>query len=397
MRQGALIRTCMWRRRKIKAPESNEQTGAQSPQSSHVTNPAVNTVPSMRDHLLPAPQVYQSRHVPLHQIATATMISLGALSCSLHDPPATLSAERTSRATTDSAQRFRPGQEGDGAAVALGLVPLRHAAATEGVQEIRIWIGGGIGAESDLLRMGRRNGKTEGLWARYWKVGSIVTRPGVPPITIDSLIRHTLAGRCGPFVRSSGVEVCPLGLVPAPVWRPIWDSLSRLGIWTLPDEHTLPSDNIIIGDGWMMTVELRDGPYYRAYTYDNPNEQRGPERKAAAAVGSVANSYWKTLVAGTNYHSYRGRLDVGRPVSEMTPCGSNERWRVDWIYSPQMDSIRKLIPTTDTISRHAVYAEIRGLKTLHAMVPQLAPGFDEIVEVPVLTVLKPWDAAWCRE
>lgn len=173
----------------------------------------------------------------------------------------------------------------------------------------------------------------------------------------------------------------------------MWDSLDHLGVWTLPDERTLPRDSIFVSDGYLITIELRDGDYYSAYMYSNPDAHRRPEHKAAAAIARLANSFWNRLTPGTNYHTYRGRVDVGKPLSEMTPCGSTSRWQVQWITSPQIDSIRKLIPLTDTVSRHAVYAEIHGLRALPAMVP---PGFDDMLEVPTITAVRPWDPALCR-
>jgi len=343
---------------------------------------------------LPRPTGNRRRSTVVHRVALAALTPITVISCAGHLRPAAPSSALGSRPPADSTQRFWPSKDADGAALALGLVPLRDARGIPGAQEIRIWIGGGIGAESDLLRLARRNGTTVGTWARYWRLGSIITRGDAGPVTIDSIIRHGLAGRCGPFTRNNGIEACPLRTVTTPAWRATWDSLTRLGVWTLPDERTLPRDNIMVADGWLMTVELRDGGYYRQYMYNNPDAHGRAEHKAAAAIGKLANSFWSIVAPGTTYHSLRGRLDVGRPLSEMTPCGSTKRWQVQWITSPQFDSIRKLIPLTDTVSRHPVYAEIHGLQALRPMVRR---GFDGMLEVPELTVLKPWDPARCRD
>jgi len=348
----------------------------------------------MRGHPLGNHRSDRQGKLDVRRLALAALTSLSATSCTRHQSPIAASPDLASRPPADSTQRYWPGKDGDGAARALGLFPLRDGPGTAGVREIRIWAGGGIGAENDLLRLVQRNGNTVGTWARYWKLGESVSRRNAPPLTIDSLVRHALAGRCGPFNRGDGIEACLVKTVTPPAWRTIWDSLAHLGVWTLPDERTLPPDNMFMADGTLLTVELRDGTYYREYQYSNPDAHPRAEHKAAAAIGRLAVSFWHTIAPGTNYHTYRGRLDVGRPFSEMIPCGSTKRWQVQWITSRQVDSIRKEIPLTDTISRHPVYAEIRGLQALRPMVP---PGFDEMLEVPELTVLRPWDPARCRD
>ena len=64
-------------------------------------------------------------------------------------------------------------------------------------------------------------------------------------------------------------------------WPVFWKKAEALGIWTLPDDSTLPQKYAQhVFDGYSYVVEIQRGGRYRAYRYANPDSQKHwPEAK----------------------------------------------------------------------------------------------------------------------
>ncbi|MGH7584074.1 MAG: hypothetical protein ACREL5_12695 [Gemmatimonadales bacterium] len=282
-----------------------------------------------------------------------------------------------------------PGPEADSAARALGWQPLRTANLPPGTQEIRIWIGGGMGAESDLLRVTRHGDSVSGGAARYWSVrqGGHYTLP----VPFDSLIRYSERGYCQPFLRRGYTEACTRRFTRTPDWSVLWDSLVTLGAWRLPDESQMPSDSVFVSDGYIMTVELRDGSYYRRYSYANPDFRRAAERRAAAAVARVPWLVDSLSTPRSSQVTRRGDLAIGSLRSELVTCDGKERWVVEGLYSP--DSLRQIpptIPASDSVARRHFVATVTGLAVLPEVARLWAPEFTGELEAASARDVKPW-------
>lgn len=57
-------------------------------------------------------------------------------------------------------------------------------------------------------------------------------------------------------------------------WPAFWARAESLGIWTLPDDSTLPqAGRQSVRDGYSIVVETQRGGKYRVYAYENPRAQ----------------------------------------------------------------------------------------------------------------------------
>lgn len=70
-------------------------------------------------------------------------------------------------------------------------------------------------------------------------------------------------------------------------WRNSWESLLRRGLLNLPDSRSIKCDGRF-NDGFSYVVEVKKGPNYRTYMYDNPEEQFENRCKEADEIVAIA-------------------------------------------------------------------------------------------------------------
>ncbi|MES2306355.1 MAG: hypothetical protein V4558_12645 [Gemmatimonadota bacterium] len=241
----------------------------------------------------------------------------------------------------------------DPKAAALGLTPLRRLKLPEGSAEIRIWHGWGIIAGGDLVRLFRDGDQVEGTAAWHWPLD-----PKSVWTSIDATYRYQRSGQCKPFTRTGRLEGCEVRLIRRPGWEALWDTLTKLSIWMLPDQSSLPSDGRGILDGWGMVVEVRSGSHYRSYSYNNPDAYKRPEDSLATKIMAAASAVWDLVPPSDHTHTYRGRLSVrARRGATFVACGSTDRWRTDG----NLDSLWYHSPPSDTTTIKSFYVVLQGM------------------------------------
>lgn len=165
------------------------------------------------------------------------------------------------------------------AAKAAGLTPLSETRLPPGDREARIWIDRGLVNPFWMYRLVSRNGRATGELVFYW----------FAPMTVDSSfdrgVRAWIGNSCDRFVHAQDVSVCHGRFASAPPWRALLDSVGSLGLWTLPDPATLPRDGVMVLDGSIVHVELRDGDAFRSYDYANPG--RHPSWPSDAQMAAI--------------------------------------------------------------------------------------------------------------
>lgn len=149
---------------------------------------------------------------------------------------------------------------------AAGLVPLAEASLAPGHREVRIWLDRGLVNPFWMYRLVSRGGRATGGILFYWFASQ------VPDSSFDRGVRGWIGDSCDGFVSAQDVRVCHGRFEHTPRWRALLDSVSSLGLWTLPDPATLPRDRVMVLDGSIVRVELRDGGVFRSYDYAFPGQ-----------------------------------------------------------------------------------------------------------------------------
>lgn len=180
----------------------------------------------------------------------------------------------------------------DSVTVAAGLTPLRSTPLPGGTQEIRIWIGEGIGIPEDLYRLLRKNGQVMVEWILFWDLEGNLFQDSVEAQKFDSTMRSFVGKSCGNIGMAGHSYACRVRLAPGQNWTSAWSALEQAQVWSLPDESELPADNIVMFDGWGILVEVRDGSSYRAYHHSNPDAHNRPESRQAARLGDIVQCIW---------------------------------------------------------------------------------------------------------
>ena len=223
------------------------------------------------------------------------------------------------------------GAFGDSYTEAAGLLPLRFELLPRGTREIRAWVGGGLGWPQELFRLIERDGRPSGEYILYWRLDNH------DPVSADSatfaaLIRYHQRGRCEGVLRGRSAEVCRARFQREPDWRAVWRAADSLGVWSLPDASILPEvvgpngERTVTVDGWGITVELRDGPTYRAWRYGNPDLKPWPEAARATAFAAALRSVSALVRRSAAEQVYVGRVDVRADTLEFSPCIGGGPW-----------------------------------------------------------------------
>lgn len=148
-----------------------------------------------------------------------------------------------------------------------GLTPLRKMKLARDDRELRIWSGFSWGMIEGFV-LGRRGGR--------W-----------------SASRIAYARRRGEKI--PGLHRDPVA-PPKRGWGALWTELDAIGLRTIPDEASLPSDGVHVDDGTKYLFELRLGTSYRSYYYDNPDAH--PRKPSAAKVAKMVRIVARTLPDG---------------------------------------------------------------------------------------------------
>ncbi len=281
-----------------------------------------------------------------------------------------------------------------------GLRPLRDTPLPSGSRELRLWFGGGIGWPQDLFRFQIKNGGVKGQWIRYW---SVAVDPDMPPEDADfpAVIRYDLAGQCDAIRTLDRTAVCFARFAKRPDWKALLGKIESEGVWTLqgggalPKEHLPNGMQVIVNDGYEMTVEARDGANYRRYAYNNPEMRKEEAAKHAAAITAAFHFIGKLLPPNANTRIFRGRYTPAPEYYRFVNCGDTTTWGLSLsIVPPPMPRNSTSDSVSDTL--HSAYAEVRGVKASPGHVKAWEAPYPEIIQVDSVLVLKPWSPEECR-
>ena len=294
----------------------------------------------------------------------------------------------------------------DRAATGAGLLPLRQARLREGEREMRIWTKIALSGTTTLHRFTERDGRVRGELIYTWDVDppdpSLGERPGE---TYHDYMVHDLRGGCEEITVSSGTGVCRVRFRREPPWRRVLSEAEANGLWTLPDQSTLPRSGFWITiDGWGMVVELRDGEKYRAYHYRNPWSH--PEWREATLARAIARSMQgidSLRVLPDVQRVYRG-LTTGKYRSAFTLCGSEERWEfahdLPWMLEHAAAAVRARAPgsASDTTSgRQALFeVEVLGMLRPDSYTRSSGSPYARVLQPLELRAVRPASPNGCR-
>lgn len=172
----------------------------------------------------------------------------------------------------------------------------------------------------------------------------------------------------------------------------LWDSLTKLTMWTLPTLASLPPDSVMVFDGWWMSVELRYGNHYRSFGYGNPDAHKHPTQQLAARIGRAPQMIWRLVPEPARIRTYRGRLDL-RPgrVGSFTACGSTERWGV----SGELGTLWSFPEGTDTATVRSRLAEVRGMLAAPGLAVMWRSPYNDVLQVRSVTSSSEWTDRSC--
>jgi len=83
-------------------------------------------------------------------------------------------------------------------------------------------------------------------------------------------------------------------------WPTFWSRAESLGIWTLPDDSTLPQEGRqTTKDGYSIIVETQRAGKYRVYAYNNPKLQtQWPTAARIMAIGKLLGAEFPVGLKG---------------------------------------------------------------------------------------------------
>ena len=273
-----------------------------------------------------------------------------------------------------------------------GLSRMRTTALPRGQREIRIWIGGGLGYPQDLFRFVDSHGRVSGELVRYWHARGLGPdeRPGE---TFHDLMLYSQSGRCSGFAVRAAIGTCRGEFVSSPDWQAVLRRAEAEGLWTLPDESSLPHDSMMVFDGWGITVELRDASRYRTYHYDNPDAHKWPEAAKAVQIARALDTVRALLRPADVVRTYRG-VTPGIYRSEFVDCATGERWQFsDDLRSLAERSKGAFAPAADSGARYLV--EVVGELTPEWLARRWASPYPRVLQLSRLVSVQPSPPSPC--
>lgn len=206
---------------------------------------------------------------------------------------------------------------------ALRIPPLRDMDLEENSKEIRIWAGVGTGIPKSLYIISKNDNNIDGELILYWSTNDIKRKP-IGESSHDRMVYY-LTGSCENFTLTDEVGYCSALFQEIPNWEQIYQKVTEVGIWNLPDESELPSDGIV-SDGWGLVVELHDSNQYRTYKYSNPDTRPWPEAEKADEIYSIIFTALDQNMEPSNVSKiYRG-ITTGEYRSAFRDCETGETW-----------------------------------------------------------------------
>lgn len=359
----------------------------------------------MRPAHLQAPRAHPAADRPLPQLRSGTlpraaMLLLGATlavgACAHPRPsapaPPAGSGRGAERPQLPPPPAAVPLEERDLVAPVLRLPPLADGSRASG-REVRVWIGGALGYPRQLYRVVEDEAAVRGALYFYWRLDR--DRSLADSMRSEALIRRRMRGTCGEILTGSEYEGCAAAFVGAPDWAAALREAEAAGLWTLPDEGTLPERRMVI-DGWSLEVETHAGGVLRRVRYANPSTGAGPESAAALRIARAFAGTSALVAPSEVVHRYRGLLRVGPSLREFVPCGTGLRWKIDgnladvaagWSSAPRADSL-----VTGIQQR---YVEVTGELTPEWLARQWEAGYPRVLQVERVEKVTPWTAETC--
>jgi hypothetical protein len=288
----------------------------------------------------------------------------------------------------------------DEVAASAGLRPLKETSLPSGTRELRLWFGGGIGWPQDLFRFQMKNGSVTGQWIRYW---SVAVDEDAPPeaAAFGAIVEYSLAGRCDSIRTLDRTAVCFARFAKRPDWNALLEKIESEGVWKLPDEGDLPKEHfpngmqVIISDGYGMTVEARNGENYRRYGYDNPEHREKDEAKHAAAITAAFKTIESLVPPNAHTRTFRGRYTPSPKAGRFINCGDTVTWGLSLQgVAPPLPRFSPGDSLVDTL--RSAYVEVRGMKAFSGLAKQWESPYPEIIEADTMLVIKPWRPQECR-
>lgn len=132
-----------------------------------------------------------------------------------------------------------------------------------------------------------------------------------------------LNGRCSEFKETAQYQYCTPIYSVEPDWERIYSSLERDSVWTLSGQNSSSQGN----NSWEFNAQVRQGNYYRMYSYTNPDQsQKTPEVLNALSVITQLNRVSESFLLADNFNTYSG-ITSGTLGSTFTLCDESEVWR----------------------------------------------------------------------
>lgn len=162
-------------------------------------------------------------------------------------------------------------------------LPILRENGTDGVQrEIRAWIGFGVMQPESMIRFmidneGNLKAESYLYYGSDWKTD--------PDEELKEAYEAIVAD-CKVIGVYGKDEACRVKKLDKNLYRKVFRKIESLGVWTLADDDDVPaSDNeLTVLDGIAMVIEMRDGPFYRAYSWSNPGFRKAPEALRASRI-----------------------------------------------------------------------------------------------------------------
>jgi hypothetical protein len=184
------------------------------------------------------------------------------------------------------------------------------------------------------------------------------------------------------------MNTCRADFTRSPDWRAVLERAEALGLWTLPDQWSLPYDGMQVTDGWSIVVELRDGSRYRAYHYNNPDARKpSPEAASAVAIRATLGAIDSLRKTPDVVKTYRG-ITTGAFRSEFVDCATGARWQFDnELGSLAERSKVSFQPASDSTTRYVV--EVVGELTPEWLARRWNSKYIRVLQVFQLVSVRP--------
>lgn len=280
----------------------------------------------------------------------------------------------------------------DQVVAAAGLAPLRVTRPARGEREVRIWIGGGIGYPQDLYRFVERRGDVTGELVYHWPTEGLPdARPGE---TFHDLMLHSQRGRCDGFAAHAEAGICRARFLREPDWGGVYRRAVAEGLWTLPDESTLPPVGWVTFDGWGITVELRDGASYRTYHYGNPENKPWREAARATRIAGLLGAIDSLVRPSDAVRVHRG-VTTGRRASAFRPCDGSGPWEWQHDVRTIAPAMQLPLPAEASDTTALLYVEVEAELSPEWLARQWGSPYRGVLQLRRLVAVRPWTGREC--